>query len=61
MNAEAVGLTTELAGALDTATVNGVVGPRGDGYVLGDAMTPEQAADYHAPQIVCSRRQALIR
>jgi len=51
VNAEAVGLATELAGALDTATVNGVIGPRGDGYVLGDAMTPEQAADYHAPQI----------
>jgi len=51
VNAAAVGLATELAGALETATVNGVVGPRGDGYVLGDSMTPEQAADYHAPQI----------
>jgi S-methylmethionine-dependent homocysteine/selenocysteine methylase len=51
VNAAAVGLATELAGALDTATVNGVIGPRGDGYVVGDAMTPEQAADYHAPQI----------
>src|SRR3954451_14408645 len=51
VNAEAVGLATELAGALDTATVNGVVGPRADGYVVGEAMTPEQAADYHAPQI----------
>jgi S-methylmethionine-dependent homocysteine/selenocysteine methylase len=52
VNAAAVGLAAELAGALETATVNGVVGPRGDGYVLGDSMTPEQAADYHAPQIL---------
>ena len=51
VNAAAVGLATELAGALDDATVNGVIGPRGDGYVVGDVMTPEQAADYHAPQI----------
>jgi S-methylmethionine-dependent homocysteine/selenocysteine methylase len=31
--------------------VNGVVGPRGDGYVLEEAMTPGEAAAYHAPQI----------
>ena len=31
--------------------VNGVVGPRGDGYVPGETMTPEQAEAYHAEQI----------
>jgi S-methylmethionine-dependent homocysteine/selenocysteine methylase len=31
--------------------VNGVVGPRGDGYVPGALMTPAQAQAYHAAQI----------
>ena len=31
--------------------MNGAVGPRGDGYVVGDVMTAEQAAEYHAPQV----------
>ena len=31
--------------------LNGVVGPRGDGYVVGSAMTAEEAARYHRPQI----------
>ena len=30
--------------------VNGVVGPRGDGYVVGEAMSAEQAASYHTLQ-----------
>ena len=30
--------------------LNGVVGPRGDGYVVGDVMAPEDAADYHSLQ-----------
>ena len=33
--------------------VGGVVGPRGDGYVIDHAMTPEAAAEYHAFQIEC--------
>ena len=33
--------------------VGGVVGPRGDGYVIDNAMTPEAAAEYHAFQIEC--------
>ena len=33
--------------------VGGVVGPRGDGYVIDRAMTPEAAAEYHAFQIEC--------
>lgn len=31
--------------------VNGAVGPRGDGYVVGDAMSADEAARYHALQI----------
>lgn len=31
--------------------ISGCVGPRGDGYVPGDAMTPEEAEAYHAEQI----------
>ena len=31
--------------------INGVVGPRGDGYVAGDAMTPSEAEAYHRHQV----------
>jgi homocysteine S-methyltransferase len=30
--------------------LNGVVGPRGDGYVVGETMTADQAASYHSLQ-----------
>ena len=30
--------------------VNGVIGPRGDGYVVGEVMSPGEAATYHALQ-----------
>ena len=30
--------------------VNGVIGPRGDGYVIGETMSAEEAAAYHALQ-----------
>lgn len=35
--------------ALQTV-LNGVVGPRGDGYVVDTTMTPSEAADYHGLQ-----------
>ncbi len=38
-------------GAGVTIVVSGCVGPRGDGYVVQDAMTAEAAADYHGPQV----------
>src|SRR5919108_1022973 len=52
-NRRAVALTEELrASAPDVPTVlNGVVGPRGDGYVVGEAMTAAEAEDYHREQI----------
>jgi S-methylmethionine-dependent homocysteine/selenocysteine methylase len=50
-NLAAAAFAMELATELEEATVNGVVGPRGDGYVVGDVMVAEQAAEYHTPQI----------
>lgn len=51
VNRAAVEFARSLADTVEDATVNGVLGPRGDGYVVGDVMTPEQAQDYHAPQV----------
>src|SRR5215203_4443792 len=31
--------------------VTGIVGPRGDGYAVGEAVDPDEAAEYHAPQV----------
>ena len=52
-NRRAVELIREIAEAAPEvpAVLNGVVGPRGDGYVVGVAMTSGDAADYHAEQI----------
>ncbi|HEU5363700.1 MAG TPA: homocysteine S-methyltransferase family protein [Gaiellaceae bacterium] len=33
------------------ALVSGTVGPRGDGYVAGELMAPDEAQRYHAPQV----------
>ncbi|HEX2284288.1 MAG TPA: homocysteine S-methyltransferase family protein [Mycobacterium sp.] len=55
VNRAAVALAEEVrtAAAADgiTAVVSGCVGPRGDGYDPGDAMTAEEAERYHAVQI----------
>jgi homocysteine S-methyltransferase len=54
-NRSAVALAEEVrkAAAADgiTVVVSGCVGPRGDGYDPGDAMTPDEAERYHAVQI----------
>jgi S-methylmethionine-dependent homocysteine/selenocysteine methylase len=50
-NRRAAAFARELAAGVEQATVNGVVGPRGDGYVVDDVMTAEQAADYHSLQV----------
>jgi homocysteine S-methyltransferase len=39
------------SGAPAPILVNGVVGPRGDGYVAGELMTAGAAEAYHAPQL----------
>lgn len=55
MNRAAVALAEEVraAAAADgiTAVVSGCVGPRGDGYDPGEAMTADEAQRYHAIQI----------
>lgn len=51
-NRVAVELTRSSAEAADVTStrVSGAIGPRGDGYVAGDA-TSDEAAEYHAAQV----------
>lgn len=51
VNTEAVQFARELAAGLPAASVNGVLGPRGDGYVVGHEMGADEAAAYHRPQV----------
>ena len=39
------------ASGLERWAISGAIGPRGDGYVVGEAMTADEAAAYHRPQI----------
>jgi S-methylmethionine-dependent homocysteine/selenocysteine methylase len=54
-NADAIVFMHGLRARLDTTPaamlVSGCVGPRGDGYLPGDLMTPEAAQAYHHEQI----------
>ena len=54
LNRRAVRLLEEVRDALETDTtpivISGNLGPRGDGYVVGDAMTADEAFAYHATQ-----------
>ena len=50
-NTDAVEFARELAEGRPDVTINGVLGPRGDGYVVGERMSGDQAAEYHAWQI----------
>jgi len=52
VNARAVGFVSGLARARPQlrSVVNGVIGPRGDGYVVGSAMSVAEAAEYHGLQ-----------
>jgi homocysteine S-methyltransferase len=60
-NADAVEFARTLAGGHADVTINGVLGPRGDGYVVGERMTGEQAAEYHAWQIGVLREAGVQR
>jgi homocysteine S-methyltransferase len=53
VNRDAVTLLRRLRdrAGVETLLVSGNLGPRGDGYVAGDEVDPDGAADYHAPQI----------
>jgi homocysteine S-methyltransferase len=52
-NRRAVALVEELRAANPDvpAVLNGAVGPRGDGYVVGETMTAGEAEAYHSEQI----------
>ncbi len=51
VNEAAARFARHLSGHVGRATVNGVVGPRGDGYVVGVEMTADEAAAYHSLQV----------
>jgi homocysteine S-methyltransferase len=55
VNRRAVAFAAEIAAAAERdgvpAAVNGVVGPRGDGYVAGEQMDADTAESYHADQV----------
>ncbi len=59
MNEEAVrwasGLRDRLSDNKERVLINGVVGPRGDGYRADAQMTAEEARAYHAPQVEAFR------
>lgn len=44
-------LKEEYCDQIEPIVISGNIGPRGDGYVAGDLMSPEQARDYHQGQI----------
>ncbi len=54
-NRASVELVRELAARLDAdlprVLVSGQIGPRGDGYKPGAHVDPDEAADYHRPQL----------
>ncbi|MEA2169933.1 MAG: hypothetical protein QOF76_3233, partial [Solirubrobacteraceae bacterium] len=50
-NGAAVTFARELAEGRSDVTINGVLGPRGDGYVVDRQMGGDEAAEYHAWQI----------
>lgn len=55
VNRDAIELMAELRSAFETQrtpmVISGNIGPRGDGYVAGEEMTVEAAAEYHDEQI----------
>ncbi len=50
-NRDAVAFARALASGHPDVTINGVLGPRGDGYVVDERMTEEQATAYHSWQV----------
>ena len=52
LNQEAVRFVREICADREpTVVVSGNLGPRGDGYVVGEMMSPDEAAAYHRHQI----------
>jgi S-methylmethionine-dependent homocysteine/selenocysteine methylase len=58
-NRQAVEFAADLRNAYATSSapivVNGVIGPRGDGYVVADTMSPAAAQEYHRLQMEAFR------
>lgn len=54
INGRSVGFVRELVGSRAglCTVLDGVVGPRGDGYVVGEVMSVDEAQDYHSLQTV---------
>lgn len=50
-NHNALAFARQIADGRSCVTINGVLGPRGDGYVVADRMSSDEAAEYHAWQI----------
>ncbi len=53
-NRAAIALLQDLRASyadVEDVRIIGAVGPRGDGYVAEEAMTPEQATEFHLPQV----------
>ena len=54
-NRKAIEILEEIRSDLDAAgiqtVISGCIGPRGDGYVPANTMSPEQAEEYHTEQI----------
>jgi S-methylmethionine-dependent homocysteine/selenocysteine methylase len=61
VNRDAVEFARELAEGRPDVTINGVVGPRGDGYVVGERMSGDEAAEYHGWQIGVLREAGVDR
>lgn len=53
LNRDSVTLLRQLRerAGVETLLISGSLGPRGDGYIAGEALDPEDAFAYHAPQI----------
>jgi S-methylmethionine-dependent homocysteine/selenocysteine methylase len=55
LNRNSIEMLTALRPGFETDSrrliVSGCIGPRGDGYVAGEQMSPEQAEEYHSRQV----------
>jgi S-methylmethionine-dependent homocysteine/selenocysteine methylase len=51
VNHDAVRFATQLAAGRPQLTISGLLGPRGDGYVVGERMSEAAAEDYHGWQV----------
>lgn len=59
VNQDAIALLAEIRDEFEAESmpvvISGCMGPRGDGYVVGDKMTVDEAQRYHSPQIEAFR------